>query len=158
MTSREDVIACLANFRDDLHALAEAASDSAWAGQTYEDGWTARDVLSHIASTSGAANFILMMARAGPSGAPGGAAFDNDAFNRQQVAMRAGRSVAEVLDEVRSNIARDVQAVQGAPDDLLQQHFRAPWDVEGTVAEVIVTSVNGHLGGHVADLRGALTT
>jgi uncharacterized protein (TIGR03083 family) len=157
MTSREDVIACLTNFRDDVLALSEAASDSAWAAQTYEDGWTARDVLSHIASTGGAVNFILMMARAGPSGA-GGAAFDNDAFNRQQVAMRAERSVAEVLDEVRSNIARDVQAVQSAPDDLLQQHFRALWDVEGTVAEVIVTSVNGHLGGHVADLRGALTT
>lgn len=158
MTSREDVIACLTNFRDDLLAIAEAAGDGAWSAQTYEAGWTARDVLSHIASTSGAANFILVMARAGPSAAGGDAAFDNEAFNRQQVALRAERSVAEVLDEVRSNIARDVQAVQGAPDDLLQQHFRAPWDVEGTVAEVIVTAVNGHLGGHVADLRGALTT
>jgi len=157
MTSREDVVACLTNLRDDLIALAEGASDSAWSAPTYEDGWTAREVLSHIASTSGAANFILMMARAGPSGA-GGAAFDNDAFNRPQVAMRAERTVAQVLDEIRSNIQRDVQAVQSAPGDLLQQHFRAPWDVEGTVAEVIVTSVNGHLGGHVADLRGALAT
>jgi hypothetical protein len=49
-----------------------------------------------------------------------------------------------------------MQAVQSAPDELLQQHFVAPWAVEGSVAEVILASLEGHLGTHVADLRAAL--
>ena len=93
--------------------------------------------------------------RAGITG-DGDGAFDGDAFNRDQVAMRKERSVADVLDEIRANIQRDIQAVEAADEGLLHKHYAAPWGAEGSVAEVIIISVNGHLGGHIADLRGAL--
>ena len=50
---------------------------------------------------------------------------------------------------------RSWRATAVASDALLQQHFVAPWGAEGTVAEVIINSANGHVGGHVADLRAA---
>lgn len=56
----------------------------------------------------------------------GGGGYDIDQFNAQQVAMRAERTVAELLDEVRSNLARDIAAVEKAPDEALAKRFRAP--------------------------------
>jgi hypothetical protein len=156
MADRGDVIECLRNLRDEIVQLAEGAPEVAWSAATHEEGWNARQLLSHIASTSGVASFVLSLAQVAGSAAGRGGSFDIDAFNSQQVAMRENKTVSEVLDEVRSNLQRDIQAIEGAPEELLQKHFRAPWDVEGPVAQVISDSVNGHLGGHVADLRGAL--
>jgi uncharacterized protein (TIGR03083 family) len=154
MATRADVLARLAATRDEITSLVEGTPDAAWTRTTY-DGWTCHDLLSHIASTSGPAGFILMIAKTGPPGG-GGAAFDQDAFNKQQVAMRAERSAADILNEIRSSIQRDVRAVEAATDDLLAQNFTAPWGVSGTVAEVIIASHDGHLGMHIADLRAAL--
>jgi uncharacterized protein (TIGR03083 family) len=154
MRTRAEVIARLTQTRDEVTALVEGAPEGAWAKATYE-GWTCHDLLAHIASTSGPAGFILMMAKSGPPSG-GGPAFDQDAFNKQQVSMRAERSVADILDEIRSNIQRDMQAVEGASEELLAQHFVAQWGTEGSVAEVIIASHNFHLGMHIADLRKGL--
>ena len=85
-----------------------------------------------------------------------GADFDIDTFNAQQVAARQEKPIPEVLEEVRGNCQRDVESVQNAPDDLLAQHFRAPWGVEGPLAEVIVGSIEEHLMMHVRDLARAV--
>lgn len=154
MTTRGDVLAKLAQTRDEIAAAVEGAPEAAWGRTTYE-GRTCHDLLAHIASTSGPAGFILMMARSGP---PGGGTldFDQDAFNKQQVALRAERTPGDLLDEIRSNLQRDIQAVEAAPDELLAQHFVAQWGTEGSVAEVIVSSLDFHLGTHLADLKAAL--
>ena len=153
--SRQDVIDELDSVRRDLEALVDSAPTAAWAKLAHSDGWDARQLLCHMASTSGVANFILMLAQ-GPAGAAGGGAYDIDQFNAQQVAMRAGRSASELLDEVRSNIARDIAAVESAQDELLSKHYRAPWEAEGPVADVIVESLRRHFRGHLAELATAL--
>lgn len=165
VASRQDVIDTLIEVRTDVERLVEAAPESAWTKGVYENGWDARQVLAHIASTSGVASFLLAMANlpessgAALGGAPGfdRVAFDrqNDEFNRQQVAMRSGKSVEELLDEIRGNLLRDIQAVEVASEELIARHYRAPWGVEGTVGEVITASLREHLGTHVADLRPA---
>jgi len=154
--SRQDVIAELNSVRSDVDRLVAATPAGAWAKVVYGGGWDARQLLSHMASTSGVANFILMMAQ-GPAGAAGGGGgYDIDQFNAQQGAMRAERTVAELLDEIRSNLARDIAAVEKAPEELMSRAFKAPWDVEGPVADVIVASLRGHFRGHLAELATAL--
>lgn len=157
MPDKAEVVATLRNIRDELESVVAGASEDDWENETYsdEDCWTCRQLLCHIASTSAPAGFVLMMSKLPGSGG-GAAAFDGEAFNRDQVKLRAGRSVAEVMDEVRANLQRDLQAVESAPEEDLQRHWTAPWGSEGTVAQIIIDSVNGHLGGHIADLRGAL--
>ncbi len=155
--SRQDVLDELSSIRRDVEKLVESAPSPAWVKAVYSDGWNARQLLSHMASTSGVANFVLMLAQA-PAGAgfPGGGAFDNDTFNAQQVGMRAERTTAELLDEIRGNLARDMAAVESAPEELLSKPFKAPWDVEGPVANVIVESLRRHFRGHLAELAAAL--
>jgi hypothetical protein len=60
-----------------------------------------------------------------------------------------------VLEEIRANIQRDIQAVESASDEDLSRQWKAPWDVEGSVADIIVMSIEGHLGTHIEDLGNA---
>ncbi len=133
----------------------ESTPADAWTNPSYQ-GWSALHLLYHIASTSGPGGFALMMSRLPAQPVSGGPAFDQDAFNAEQVALRAGRSPEAVLDEIAANIQRDIQAVEAASDEDLQKHFVTAWGTEGSVAEVIVASHNFHLGMHISDLRRAL--
>jgi uncharacterized damage-inducible protein DinB len=153
MSSREAVIACLRDLREQLSAAVEAMPADRWTANVYEGGWNERQLLYHIASTSGVASFVLAMSKLPKQ--TGGEPFDNDAFNRDQVALREGRSPAEALDEIRSNIQRDIQAIEKASDDDLQRAWTAPWGMEGAVADIIIASLNGHLGTHLDELRDA---
>jgi uncharacterized protein (TIGR03083 family) len=155
MATRDEIISRMRELREEIEQLAHSATAEAWAHGSYE-GWTARDLLSHIASTSAPASFLLLMAQSGGTSGMGGGDFDQDAFNAQQVAMRAERSVEDVVDEIRANIQRDTQSVDRADQALLEKHYVAPWGTEGTLAEVILASLNEHLGMHVSDLTRAL--
>lgn len=159
--SRDDVIAELKSVQRDVEKLVETTPEGAWTKGVYENGWDARQVLGHLAAMSGVANFVIMMAQAPGSGMGAGGAFDIDAFNAQQTAMREGKTPADLLDEIRNNFTRDANAVEKASDELLSKHYRAPWDVEGaavegTVADVIVGSLKKHYRGHLAELATAL--
>lgn len=154
-TTRQAVIDRLNRIRGDVDDAVQRAPTGAWYHRAYDDGWTAREVLAHVASMTSVVSFVLAMAKAS-SGETGGAAFDQDAFNAQQVGMRAGKSLAEVADEVRANILRETQAMERADQALLDKHFVAAWGSEGTVAKVIRDSLNDHVGTHISDMRRAL--
>ncbi len=156
MPDKNEVIASLKKIREEVVGLVEGAGPDDWSSPAYEDGWTAKDILAHIASTCGPASFLLAIAQVPGGGGTGGGSFDGEAFNRQQTQMRAAHSPQQILDEIRSTTQRDIQAVEAAPDELLQKHFVAPWGSEGSVAELIILAAEGHLGGHIADLRGSL--
>ena len=159
--SKQDVIDALNAVRRDVERLVEATPEGAWTKGVYENGWNAKQVLGHLAAMSGVANFVMMMAQAPAGGMGGGGAFDIDQFNAQQTAMRESKTPADLLDEIRSNFMRDAGAVEKASDDLLLKHYKAPWDVEGaavegTVADVIVGSLERHYRGHLDELAVAV--
>lgn len=155
MVSRSEVVGRLKATRDELTTLVQSAREDSWSRPAYE-GWSCLQLLCHIASTSGPGGFVLMMSRLPAQSSSAGSPFDQDAFNAQQVALRAGRSPEAVLDEIAANIQRDIQAIEAASDEDLQKHFVTAWGTEGSVAEVIVASHNFHLGMHINDLRRTL--
>ena len=120
--SRQDVIDTLNAVRTDVEQLVEATPEGAWTRGVYENGWNAKQVLGHLAAMSGVANFVMMMAQAPSGGMGGGGEFDIDQFNAQQTAMREGKTPADLLDEIRSNLTRDVGGIEKASDDLLFKH------------------------------------
>jgi hypothetical protein len=152
---KTDIIAVIRDTQRAVQELASSAPESAWSKLAYDQGWNAKQLLCHIASTSGVAGFLVGMAKAPGSGGMG-ADFDIDAWNAQAVAARQDKPITEVLEEVCGNCQRDIDSVQDAPADLLVQHFRAPWGVEGPLAEVIVGSIEEHLMMHVRDLAKAV--
>jgi len=154
MANKDKVIAEMQSLQREIEQAVSVMPEQAWAKGVYEGGWNAGQLLAHMASTSGTAGFILGMARM--SSTPNlGAGYDENAFNAQQVASRESKSIADIVGEIKTNLERGMDAVRDAPDDLLTKHWRAPWGVEGEVGDVIVMSLEGHLGTHLADLRSA---
>jgi hypothetical protein len=148
---KTDVIEIIRNAQREVERLASSAPASAWSKPAYEQSWNAKQLLCHIASTSGVAGFLIMMAKSPGSGGMG-ADFDVDAWNTQAVAARQDKPIAEILDEVRGNCQRDIESVESTSDDLLAQHFKPPWGNEGPLADVIIGSIEEHLMMHVSDL------
>lgn len=155
MATKAEIVRTIEEFKSGMEECVSSMPETAWSTGVYEGGWNARQILSHIASTSGVAGFILNMAQASAPAMPGGAAFNIDDFNRTQVDMRAGKSVDEVLSEIRSTLQRDADAVQAADEALINKPFKAPWDMEGPVGDLIISSFKEHLGMHLSDLRSA---
>ena len=96
MATREEIVRAIEQFQVDVEQAVGDMPEASWLTGVYEGGWNARQILSHIASTSGVAGFILNMSHAPSPSLPAGF-FDVDDFNKTQVAMRAGRSVDDVL-------------------------------------------------------------
>lgn len=161
VTTKEDVLEAIDTFAADIAGIAQDAlkiPDAKWETGVYENGWNARQLLAHIASTAGIAGFVLTLARAPvAAGSMGdGEGFDNDAFNAQQVQARQNKPLSALFNEIRETMDRDRRVVSAAPDQLLASMYRAPWGTEGTVAGIIADSIEEHLGEHVRDLRAAL--
>jgi hypothetical protein len=158
MTTKEDVVEALEGFQTAVEELVETLPQSEWAKGIYENGWNAKQLLSHMASTAGVAGLILTLARTGPVVArrEGDSEFDNDAFNAQQVTAREKKNVEALLTEITDTLYRDKRVLEAAPEQLLASPFEAPWGDTGTVAYIIADSFSGHLGGHVDDLKAAV--
>jgi hypothetical protein len=159
MASKDEIRSKMDELLQGIEATASSLPESAWSTVIYENGWTARELLAHMASTSGTAGFLLAMAGA-PSGegAPGaglGANFDVDGFNAQQVTLRKDKSTAEILAEIRSTFDREKGVIGAAAEDLLGKQYTAPWGIQGALSDVIMESLDGHLGMHLVDLRSA---
>ncbi len=153
--TKDQVIAALKDVRSQIEDTASVLSVEQWSSGVYENGWNARELLCHLASDS-VTTFLLALAQRPEGSTGGGEGFDLDAFNNQQVGLRSHKNVDDLLEEIRANNARDVRAVQTADEELLQKHFRAPWGMEGTLSEVIVESLAGHVGQHLAEVRAAV--
>jgi hypothetical protein len=155
MASGQEVAQTIRETRAQAEKAVQSMPDAGWTAGVYESGWNARELLCHMASSSGVARFLLSMAQSPRASGGAGAPFDIDAFNAQEVARRQAKSVGELLAELSEGMKKDAAAVETAPEEVLQKHFRAPWGAEGRLADVIGDSVKGHLGGHLDDLRKA---
>jgi hypothetical protein len=87
---------------------------------TEESGWTARDILTHLAGR--ARGYEMMTGMAGatpPPPRPGG--FDVNAWNQDRIAERDSKSRDELLAEFRQVHEDLIAKVQTMPDDLLER-------------------------------------
>jgi hypothetical protein len=154
--SKEDIITAVRESHGEIERTALSLSDEALGSGVYESGWNAKQLLCHLAAGGGFAAFMISFAQMPPSASAGtGDNFDLDAFNAREVESREKKPLSELLAELRSGSERSIVAVQGAPDELLAAHFRAPWGTEGALADVIVQSLQGHVGTHLAELKSA---
>ena len=153
MADKQDVVRAIRESQAEIERVALSLSEAALAGGVYEAGWNAKQLLCHLVAGGGFAGFMIGFAK---SPAPPPASFDQDRWNAHEVRSREGKSLPELLDELRANSERSIAAVEAAPDELLAGHFRAPWGIEGSLADVIIESMRDHVGTHLSELRAAL--
>ena len=127
----------------------------------YEEGWTARDIVAHLASVEWTYPKLLDLARGILPGTKPekketvkSADLPGD-YNQRHVAKRAENTVEELLGEFERNRSATIAAVEEADEDLLRQRVRSAGGVEGTAAEVMNYLTVVHLRGHLDDIRGS---
>jgi DinB family protein len=129
----------------------------------YENGWTGRQIVAHLAAIEWTYPRVIEVARQGlgPQSriqapptreAKGGI----DAYNERQVAKRADATVAALLAEFEQNRAATIAAVEQLEDELLGTPVRAAGGTTGSLAAVLAWVAVGHVRGHLADIVGEL--
>lgn len=137
-----------------LGALPEAVFDEG----RYENGWNGREILAHVAAIEWTYPRLLEIPAqpATSTGDPPTRAAQGgiDAYNARQVEKRAGRSVAELLDEFRLNRETTIASVAAADPALFLAPIRSAGGVSGPLGEVIRNVAIRHIQGHGDDIAG----
>lgn len=132
----------------------------------YENGWTRRQVLAHVASIEWTYARLIDLA-AGP-GAPqqsapaqprpaGVAQGGINDYNQRQVDKLSQASVPELIDLFRKNRAATIAAVERVSDSLLAQPVRSAGGLSGPLGVVLEMVAVQHVRGHVQDILAADT-
>ena len=150
----------LENMRASGRAFVEAAQQvppGRWPEGRYEEGWTAKDILAHVASIEWTYPKLLLLAAQPPTE-------DRDAekrfkggigdYNHRHVEKRKQSTVDELLGEFERNRTATIAAVEDADDALLRERVRSAGGVEGTAAEVLNYLTVVHVRDHLDDLKG----
>jgi uncharacterized damage-inducible protein DinB len=131
----------------------------------YENGWTGRQILAHVAAIEWTYPRLLDIARqTPPSGTDAAQTTGNlptrtaqggiDAYNQRQVEKRVAATIDELIAEFQQNRAATIAAVEAVDEALLATPIRSAGGVTGPVGYVLSTVAVGHVGGHVRDITG----
>lgn len=117
-----------------------------------EGGWTARQVLAHLAGRQATYEMMSQMAQGGtrPEGE-----FDVHGWNQGHVDARADKSRDELIAEFKAVHEGLAQRVQAMPEQVIQQEvmgFRGPT----TVGDMLMGSGGTHSSAHSEEVRNAL--
>ena len=118
--------------------------------------WRVRDALSHLAARANPLPLIeAVSAMLQAEGAP--PAFDPDAQNAAQIAERADKSAAEILDEMHAAYEEAIAGIGALDDDALAQGFKLPgMENEIQMSDLVVMSMGMHVDAHIGDIEAAL--
>jgi uncharacterized protein (TIGR03083 family) len=153
VASKQDIISAYQQSTQRLEGLVAGCCPEDLKKTAYQ-GWTARQLICHMASTSGAAAFFISMAQASGQGMGGG--FDIDRWNAEQVAARRDKPLEDVLAEFRAGHQASIKAVEAVPDDLLAKQVPDFAGGMSALADLIKGSATDHEGMHLDDLEKAL--
>ena len=155
MATREAIIETIRKSAARGEALREriiAAPEAALA-----DGqWSVRDALSHLAARANPLSLIEAVSAMlqGEGEAP---AFDPDAQNAAQIAERADKSVAEILDEMQAAYEAAIAGIDALDDETLGQGLKLPgMENEIHMSDLVVMSMGMHVDAHLGDIEAAL--
>ncbi len=127
--------------------------ENGWTRSSPNEGWTARDLLLHLATTeAGFAKNVQRMLR-GEGGVP--ADFDQDRWNASQLRRNADATVDDLQRLLISAHAELLGVIDGADDGALDQRGYLTTGEEGSVEDTL-RLVARHKRTHTHDIEAAL--
>jgi len=172
MTSKAEVLQALRDNGSTALQRLRALPAEEFENGRYESGWNGRQILAHIASIEWTYPKLIDVARGAsgvpvekPAAAPKPEPKSGDlptrtaqggilSYNDRQVEKRAGMSVAELLDELETNRAATIAAVEAADEALFGVEIRSAGGVTGPLSGVINAVAVLHVAAHVGDICG----
>ena len=150
----------LENLRSGQRAFVEAVRshpNDRWPEGCYEEGWTAKDILAHVASIEWTYPKLLLLAQEPPKERDGEKRFRGGigGYNERQVDKRRSAPVEELIEEFERNREATIASVEEADDALLGEPVRSAGGVEGTALEVMNYVAVVHVRDHLDDITGS---
>ncbi|MFN2544067.1 MAG: DinB family protein [Actinomycetota bacterium] len=154
--SREQLVEEMRAGGREFVEAARAVTPDKWAEGRYEEGWTAKDILAHVASIEWTYPKLLLLAQQPPENRDSEKAFKAGIgdYNQRHVEKRRENTVEELLDEFERNRTNTIAAVEQADGELFSRQVRSAGGIEGSAAEVLRYVAVTHVVGHLDDLRG----
>jgi Mycothiol maleylpyruvate isomerase N-terminal domain len=173
--SKAILLEALRSSEEEVLAKLRALTEADFEQGRYENGWSARQILAHVASIEWTYPRLIDVAkqRTGtpaedpPAQEPRGQQQEEAQppartarggigdYNERQVGKRANASVTELLAEFEKNRAATIEAVEAADETLLTAPIRSAGGITGALANVIQAVAVLHVLGHVNDIVGA---
>lgn len=154
MASKAEITAAIRDGIDRVDGTFGGLTDDQLAMKVHDgpEGWTARDILAHLAGRERGYGLMFRMAE---STTPPTGGFDVDAWNKARIAERSDRSPAELLAEFRTVHEALIGQIDAQPDEALARTvngFRGPVEF----GEMMRGSGGAHSVGHAVEVDQAL--
>jgi uncharacterized protein (TIGR03083 family) len=122
----------------------------------YENGWTVRQIMAHVASMEFAYRRLPELARAASrETATNGERFSMDDYNARQVEKRRSASARALLEEFAHGRGTLIALADNLDPDLLAAPVRSAGGTTGSLAEVMDATAAGHVRQHALDFMRA---
>lgn len=156
MASRQEIVAAIREGVERVEAVFSGLSDAQLDTPVHagDGGWTARQVLAHLAGRARGHQLLLSMAVAPEP--PTFAGVDVNAWNQQLVDERAGRGRDELLQEFRQTHEALIENVTELPDGALETMIPSPRGGEIALGEMLAGSGGRHNVNHTVEVEQAL--
>jgi hypothetical protein len=118
-----------------------------------DDGWTARQILAHLANRKPTYDLLISMALDGSGAAPGG--FSLESWNQELVNQREGAEVDELLNELQQVHNALRERVETFREDQLNLPLVLP-NRETNLGDALLGSGGMHAFQHTKDVEAAL--
>jgi uncharacterized protein (TIGR03083 family) len=154
----DEILRALLEVEAEVLRAAATLDPQAWERPRAAGGWSARELLAHIASIEWTYPRVIDLAREARSGTGairGTMRGGNDAYNERQLARRASTPVDALIEEFRRNHAATVEAVRNAEPELWAVPVRSAGGFEGSLSQVFWQVAVEHVRGHARDMAGA---
>lgn len=156
MATREEVAGAIQQGIAAVDDTFSGLTDEQLATVVYDDGWTAKEVLAHLAGRQSTYDMVLNLAQGGElPQPPGGGDFDVDHWNQQVVDQLMDKSRDELIAQSRVVHEALLERVAGLDDETLNATVVTPRG-EMVASDVLAGSGGMHSVNHSADVAKAL--
>jgi len=149
MATKQEIISGIEFLIQESRRLTASLTPDQWSKVVDLDGWKNQEVLAHISSVG---TIVVPMASGFVNAAPGADALAGaniDAMNAAFVSARAGKTAAELTDEVATAYAGVIEWVRTAPDDVLSKRVTAMGYIDVPISDVLIRMIVLHGLAHI---------
>jgi len=155
--NRDELVQDLRDSGSEALAAMMAVPESALERGCYEQGWTVRQIMAHVASMEFAYRRLPELARGSRDAqtTTGGGRFDMDGYNARQVEKRKSTPPAELAEEFRRGRGALVVLIADTEAELLDTPVRTAGGVTGSLGQAIQETAVSHVRTHSSDFARA---
>ncbi len=157
MATRDELVSGVEMLIAESRRMVGVLTDADWARAVDQDGWNGAQVLAHLAGVGTVIPMFVNALANAPTGtdAMGGTA-NIDTMNAGIVAARAGRTPAELADEIASAYGAVIDYLRGVPDELLLKRGTAGGHRDVPLGDLMMRMVILHGLSHIYSVYSAV--